>query len=548
MNKFKLALIVLACIAFSCGDKRSAGPNVAHVIIIGVDAMSPAGISNAHTPVLDKLMKDGAYTLHARGILPTSSSPNWESMISGSAPFQHSVTTNSWEKDDHVLPAHTISGEGLYPTIFSTLREQRPECEIGAIYQWKGFGRLFQRSVLSYDSSPANEEETAKDAIKYLSEKRPAFCFIHLDHVDHAGHHYGHGTPEYYSSISKADSLIGKIISALEQNGMMDETLIMISADHGGIGFGHGGETLDEIEIPLILYGKGVKKGYNIKEPVYIFDHAATAAFALGINQPEMWIGRPTLRAFQGYESQLQYPMQEFVTKPKINPIENPFGSGGLFIEKTPEVSITNVSNKGVVRFTVDGSDPNASSAVYQKPFTLDSTCVVKAAVFEDTVQISQQSLGYFRILSRNPTVRQGVTCLYFETENLKEVPKFSLLKPKKVSTIHEFNTKEIQFDRAENIAVQFKSYIKIDKPGEYIFYLASDDGSKLFVNDSQVVNNDGNHGVLERSGKIELEKGIHSIEVEWYNAGGGSFLGAYYKGPGIPKQIIPANKLYLQR
>ncbi|MCG8307408.1 MAG: PA14 domain-containing protein [Cytophagales bacterium] len=91
-------------------------------------------------------------------------------------------------------------------------------------------------------------------------------------------------------------------------------------------------------------------------------------------------------------------------------------------------------------------------------------------------------------------------------------------------------------------------SYLKIDRPGDYRFYLASDDGSKLYINRRIVVDNDGDHGVLERSGDIKLKAGLALLEVEYFNKSGGTWLDAYYKGPGIPKQIIPADRLFLTK
>jgi len=60
-------------------------------------------------------------------------------------------------------------------------------------------------------------------------------------------------------------------------------------------------------------------------------------------------------------------------------------------------------------------------------------------------------------------------------------------------------------------------------------------------------VDNDGNHGVLEESGSVDLTMGRHPILVTFYNNGGGFWLDAFYKGPGLVKQIIPADKLFIQ-
>lgn len=300
-TKFTVLLFICAFLA-SCQPEEPQFKieGLEHVFVIGVDGMSPDGIQNARTPAIDKLWKGGAYTFQARGVLPTSSSPNWASMIMGAGPEQHGITSNDWRKEKHVLPAVTVDETGYFPTIFSIIRKQEPEAEIGAIYHWGGFGRLFSHDHVNFHISPDSEEATASEAIQYIQENKPRFCFIHLDHVDGAGHSKGHGSPEYYRSVEKADSLIGNIIETLEVEQLLDNSLILLTADHGGVGTGHGGEALEEIQIPFILYGKGVKKGYNITGPVNTYDNAVTVAFAIGLDIPLHWIGQPVQEAFEG--------------------------------------------------------------------------------------------------------------------------------------------------------------------------------------------------------------------------------------------------------
>ncbi|MCZ6674987.1 MAG: alkaline phosphatase [Verrucomicrobia bacterium] len=307
--KYRNILMGLTGVMLAIGDSHELGAN-SHtnnkkVIVIGVDGMSPSGIRNAPTPVLDSMMAGGAYTMNARGVLPTSSSPNWKSMVSGSATEQHGVTSNKWQRDKFVLPPATTGIEEIYPTIFGLAREQRPDLKIGAIYDWKGFGRLIERSALDYDGYQAtgkeelDEDETIQLAVAYIKEEQPDLLFVHLDHVDHAGHQDGHGSPHYYEAVTKADRLIGEILEATKDADVFDETVFIVSADHGGVGTGHGGESLDEIEIPFLLFGSGVKKNYRITTQVMIYDNAATVAFILGLTQPYSWIGRPVKSAFE---------------------------------------------------------------------------------------------------------------------------------------------------------------------------------------------------------------------------------------------------------
>src|SRR5690606_5580132 len=143
-----------------------------------------------------------------------------------------------------------------------------------------GFGRLFQKNAVNYDRHFSTEDSTAADFISYVKTKKPALGFVHFDHVDHAGHHDGHGSDESYKSVAKADSLIGEILTGIKDAGIMDKTLVILWADHGGIGYGHGGATPQEAEIAGVFYGKGIKKGYKVEQQVYTYDLASTIAFA----------------------------------------------------------------------------------------------------------------------------------------------------------------------------------------------------------------------------------------------------------------------------
>lgn len=280
-------------------EPRPAAAVVEHVLVIGCDGMSPDGIRKARTPNMDRLMKAGAHTLRARGVMPTSSSPNWASMIMGAGPEQHGVTSNDWRRNKfEIAPVFTGAG-GIFPTIFQVLREQRPAAKIACIYHWSGFANLFEHEAVNTIANPKTHQETTARAIECIKQERPALLFVHLDHVDHAGHEVGHGTPEYYAAVEEADRLIGDMIEALREAGMLERTAVLVTADHGGVGKGHGGATLAEIEIPWIIAGPGIAAGREITAPVNTYDTAATLAYLLGLKPPECWIGRPVLSALK---------------------------------------------------------------------------------------------------------------------------------------------------------------------------------------------------------------------------------------------------------
>jgi hypothetical protein len=91
----------------------------------------------------------------------------------------------------------------------------------------------------------------------------------------------------------------------------------------------------------------------------------------------------------------------------------------------------------------------------------------------------------------------------------------------------------------------QFTGYVNIPSDGTYTFYTSSDDGSKLYIGTTEVVNNDGLHASVEKSGTIGLKAGKHAITVVFFENGGGQSLSVSYSGPNLSKQTIPTSALY---
>jgi predicted AlkP superfamily pyrophosphatase or phosphodiesterase len=301
--KHKLLKTICSFLAFSAMTGIHLAPAAAettqsNVIIIGVDGLSPDGIKNSETPNLDRLMERGAHTFKARAVMPTVSSPNWASMIMGAGPEQHGITSNDWRPDKFEIEP-TIKGPGgIFPTIFSLLRQQQPSSVSGCFHDWSGFGRLVEREMIDHLEDTSGPVETTKKAIAFLKEHQPRLLFIHLDHVDGAGHSHGWKSREYYDSVQSADELIGQVLTAIEAHDLFERTVFIITSDHGGRDKGHGGATMDEIEIPWIIAGPGIARGKTISMPVNTYDTAATAAHLLGLEPPIQWIARPVLEAF----------------------------------------------------------------------------------------------------------------------------------------------------------------------------------------------------------------------------------------------------------
>lgn len=548
----KISLFVCSCLLLlACqqgADKAPAG--IKHVFVVGIDAMSSQGLVKANTPNMDYLIQNGAICRSVRTVIPSSSSPNWASMLAGAGVEIHGINSNDWKPDNYTIKPVGITEYGLFPTIVNVVHKQLPDKKIGMIYHWDGFGALFEKNVATVDKSYDSQEKTAEALAEYIRTEKPVFTFTQLDDVDHYGHQYGHMTPKYLECIQNTDKCVGLVLQAVRDAGIEDESLIMVVADHGGIGYSHGGEAWEEMTVPFILYGKNIRKGFEIEQQTYMFDVAPTIAYALGLDVPYAWTGRPIRSAFEGVEVKpdpIRYNKLSY--GPIINGGRQLFEqAGGLFTDQEAEVVIEPFIPGEAVYYTTDGSEPTQQSSLYNQPFKLNKTTVVKAKAYSKTGDESLVSDGYFRILKRNP--ENGVNVTFYQGKDWSSLPQF---KNEKAGS--SWIADEIKADATQiagllqpgrpTFGLVYSAWLEIETAGNYHFYLQSDDGSRLYVDGSKVVDNDGGHGVIEKEGTVHLDKGRHALNIEFFNDGGGFWIEASYKGPGVPRQIIPADKLY---
>lgn len=225
--------------------------------------------------------------------------------VYGAGPELHGYT--EWGSKTPELPSRELSHYGIFPSIWGVFRDANPEAEIGFFCQWGGLEYLAEMKAMSKEMHVKAEDDPSGKADKavatqsciYIKEKKPAFVGIFFDEPDHTGHKSGHDTEAYYQKLEELDGYIAEIVNAVKEAGMWDETIFIVTADHGGINKGHGGKTMQEMQTPFIIAGKGIKKGYNFTESMMQFDVASTIAYIFKLKQPQVWIGRPMKQVFK---------------------------------------------------------------------------------------------------------------------------------------------------------------------------------------------------------------------------------------------------------
>ncbi|HEY5748045.1 MAG TPA: PQQ-dependent sugar dehydrogenase [Chryseolinea sp.] len=122
-------------------------------------------------------------------------------------------------------------------------------------------------------------------------------------------------------------------------------------------------------------------------------------------------------------------------------------------------------------------------------------------------------------------------------------LPNFNALTPAESGNVT--NVDLAPRNREDDYGFRFTGYINVPTDGTYTFYTSSDDGSRLQIGSTTVVDNDGLHATREASGTIGLRTGKHAITVTFFEHLGGAALTTSYAGPGIAKQLIPASAFY---
>ncbi len=295
-------LLFISLFAFSCAAPEPQKKEwlASHVIFVGFDGWGGYSVEKADMPNVKQLMENGAYTLQKRSVLPSSSAVNWSSMFMAAGPELHGYT--EWGSKTPDLPSRVLTHYGMFPSVFGLLRDARPEVEIGYEYEWGGMQYLAEMEAMNFNFHVANagknQDTISVVACNYIREAKPNLFAVIYDQPDGVGHKAGHDTPEYYEMLTKLDGYLGEIIQAVKDAGIYDETIFIVTSDHGGIDKGHGGKTMEEMETPFIISGKNVKKGIKIEESIMQYDVGSTIAHIFRLEQPQVWIGRPMKQVF----------------------------------------------------------------------------------------------------------------------------------------------------------------------------------------------------------------------------------------------------------
>jgi len=331
-------------------------------------------------------------------------------------------------------------------------------------------------------------------------------------------------------------------------------------------------------EDPVLKITVDADSGYAVKEIFYTYNPTTNSLYAILPKYPsdkklvlkDVQLPTGTIINFLSTKENLQWQQQGndvLVTFPDYDAnkikaayafvlkIEN-FGKFApkpkmeMSYEKDPLSPVISFhrNDDSRIYYTTDGSEPTNNSTLYSKPFSINKTSVIKAVSVELNAlpsDVSSQEVKVYHWMKaeKAKNLQPGISWKYYEPAgkiSLESIQNSPVIKEGIAGSISE-KVKQ----REEKYALQFDGYIKINNDGIYTFSTLSDDGSKLLIDDEEIVNNDGEYGAVEAFGKAALKRGFHKIKVIYFDSGGGNELKVYWSFANKEKEAIPHSVLF---
>ncbi|MCD8535774.1 MAG: alkaline phosphatase family protein [Verrucomicrobia bacterium] len=256
--------------------------------LLVIEGLRPDALVESKATNCLSLIRQGSYTMQAKTVFPSLTLPSHMSLFHSIPPIEHLVT------DDFSIPSSSLRA-----SLFDVLGRQGKKC--GSFYSVESLRYLSRPGSLAF-SYYRNKDHFDGDAdidlvsksLSWICNEQPDFVFLHLSQADEAGHQFGWMSPNYLQRIENIDRAIGLILEKLPSG----STLALLGS-HGGHGFEHGTKLPEDITVPWIIVGPGIRSSYQISRQVTVMDTAPTLARLMGIEKHREWQGQTVTEIFE---------------------------------------------------------------------------------------------------------------------------------------------------------------------------------------------------------------------------------------------------------
>lgn len=344
-----------------------------HVVVIGVDGGGDFLHDTLPLPKLASIFENGAVTYTAQTASPSISAQCWGSLLHGVSPDKHKLTNAS--AGEKAYPNNSP-----YPSIFRVIREASPDTPLGSFCAWPRINTgIIEENIDVHKVSGGGDAGTASLASAYFKKNLPSLLFVQFNDADAALHEYGYGSDEHVLALRRIDIQIHEVWRAVQASGKAEDTLFIVTADHGGNGTNHGGDSPSEMNIMFAVAGRTVQKGKIGK--MEILDTPSIVLHALGIAPSPNWTSEIPGGIFEGIgevEEEEEKPTDTTTDTsgadtPPTDP-ESPTADykhvvvvgvdgGGDFLHDTLDLpSLNSIFENGAVTYTAQTAYPSISA------------------------------------------------------------------------------------------------------------------------------------------------------------------------------------------
>src|SRR5918996_1325463 len=256
-----------------------AGPPLAkRVYVIVIDGCNRGRLWQAHTPVIDRLAREGTEYLAVEPAYPARTVVCFSSMLTGATPKEHGMRSN-------FAPRLGVRVESIFDVLERHGRRGRL---VGIAHLLDPFGEEVVRSVTSVQPTEQIDHSLVAEGRRVVEEEDPELLVIQLLAADQLGHVRGVRNPDYIEQVEETDRRVEELLDFLDERGKLDGATVILMADHGqgrGIG-GHGHLDWGERPVPFVVWGEGTLPGAVSREPRSVLELAATISDLLGVERP----------------------------------------------------------------------------------------------------------------------------------------------------------------------------------------------------------------------------------------------------------------------
>jgi len=219
------------------------------LLIIGIDGCRIDALMLSNATFIKGLLSTSTYSLDAQTSTPTMSCNGWSNMNTGVWGTKHNVmnTANDFSPNNYTQ----------WPDFFTYLERSNPALVTASFCSWGPLNDNLFHSDTKITTTDL-DANTTSNAIAFIQNNNPDAVLVDLGDVDHTGHSSGFGTTgNYITAINAADNRVRDIINAVKARPTysQEDWLFIITTDHGGTGYGHGGGSSVERKVWVIMNG-----------------------------------------------------------------------------------------------------------------------------------------------------------------------------------------------------------------------------------------------------------------------------------------------------